>query len=308
MARPALSGSRTIEILNFLTAHAGQSFTLTELAKRLDINLASAHAVLAAMTDAGYLVRHPVHKTYELGPLLIPIGRAAQERHRVVDVAREQLEAFAEDRDLEGLVVGATSHELVILERVGRPLPHGMVTTVGQRIRIVPPLGALFAAFAPPQQLEAWMARSTAASGPGDDDGSVQRKLRMIVELARERGFTVGLHTTDRRRMRRALRDLQESPGSARARSELEETVDGLSRVDTVLSAIEPRRTCRVAHVATGVFDEHGSVVLALYVLGFREPMSGREVAEVGHQLTRVGVSVTRATGGTPPRAAAFRS
>ena len=46
-----------------------------------------------------------------------------------------------------GLVVGATSEELVILERVGRPLPHGMVTTVGQRIRIVPPLAALFVAF-----------------------------------------------------------------------------------------------------------------------------------------------------------------
>lgn len=307
MARPALSGARTIEILNFLTAHAGQAFTLTEIAKRLDINLASAHAVLAAMTDAGYLVRHPVHKTYELGPLLIPIGRAARERHRVVDIAREQLEVLADELSLEGLVVGATSEELVILERVGRPLPHGMVTTVGQRIRIVPPMGAMFVAFAQEPQVEEWLLRAADEDRSDEDDKAVLQKLHDILAAIRERGFTVGLQTVDRRRMRRALSELQETPGSERARSELEQTVTGLGRVDTVLSDIEPRRTYRVAHVASGVFDQHGNVSLALYLLGFSTPMTGAEVAEVGHQLTRVGVSATRASGGEPPRSAAFR-
>jgi DNA-binding IclR family transcriptional regulator len=302
MARPALSGARTIEILNFLTAHAGQAFTLTELAKRLDINLASAHAVLAAMTDAGYLVRHPVHKTYELGPLLIPIGRAAQERHRVIDAARGQLLALTDELELEGLVVGATSDELVILERVGPALPHGMVTTIGQRIRIVPPLAAVFAAFAPEPAIEEWMLRAP------DVGKAAHQKLRNILESVRTRGFTVGLQTVDRRRMRRALRDLQEEPGSERARTELEETVAGLSRIDTVLAAIEPRRNYPVAHVATPVFDQHGAVTAALYLLGFSAPVSGAELERVGHQLLRVGVSVTRAGGGTIPRNAAFRS
>jgi DNA-binding IclR family transcriptional regulator len=302
MARPALSGSRTIEILNFLTAHAGQAFTLTELAKRLDINLASAHAVLAAMTDAGYLVRHPVHKTYELGPLLIPIGRAAQERHRFVDAARDQLTALTEELELEGLVVGATADELVILERVGPALPHGMVTTVGQRIRIVPPLAAVFTAFAPEPSIEEWMLRSP------DTDKVADEKLRNILEAVRTRGFTVGLQTVDRRRMRRALRDLQEEPGSERARTELEETVTGLSRVDTVLASVESRRSYRVAHIAAPVFDQHGFVTAARYLLGFTAPVSGAELDRVGHQLLRVGVSVTRAGGGAIPRSASFRS
>jgi DNA-binding IclR family transcriptional regulator len=301
MARPALSGSRTIEILNFLTAHAGQPFTLTELAKRLDINLASAHAVLAAMTDAGYLVRHPVHKTYELGPLLIPIGRAAQERHRVVAAARDQLAVLTDELELEGLVVGATSDELVILERVGTALPHGMVTTVGQRIRIVPPLAAVLAAFASESAIEEWVGRSPV------DSPAVHQKLHQILDAVRARGFTVGLQDVDRRRMRRALIDLQEEPGSERARSELEETVTGLSRVDTVLATIEPRRTYRVAHIATPVFDQHGVATAALYLLGFSAQVSGADLERLGHQLLRVGVSVTRAGGGTFPRNAAFR-
>jgi DNA-binding IclR family transcriptional regulator len=301
MARPALSGSRTIEILNFLTAHAGQAFTLTELAKRLDINLASAHAVLAAMTDAGYLVRHPVHKTYELGPLLIPIGRAAQERHQVIHVAREQLASLSDELGLEGLVVGATSDELVILERVGPALPHGMVTTVGQRIRIVPPLAALFVAFAPDPTIEEWMLRSPEVGKAAEE------RLRAILDAVRARGFSVGLETGDRRRMRRALRDLQEEPGSERARSELEETVSGLTRIDTVLATIEPRRSYRVAHLAAPVFDQHGAVAASLYLLGFSATLSGAEVERLGHQLLRVGVSVTRGGGGSIPRSAAFR-
>jgi DNA-binding IclR family transcriptional regulator len=301
MARPALSGSRTIEILNFLTAHAGQAFTLTELAKRLDINLASAHAVLAAMTDAGYLVRHPVHKTYELGPLLIPIGRAAQDRHRVVDIARAQLEIVAEELEVEGLVVGATSEELVILERVGRPLPHGMVTTIGQRIRIVPPLGALFVAFAGETQIEEWLLRSP------DEGTAADEKLRAILDASRQRGFSVGLQTLDRRRMGRALQELQESPGSERARSELEETVAGLSRVDTVLADIEPKQSYDVGHIAAAVFDQHGSVTLVIYLLGFSSPLTGEDLTRIGQQLARVGTSITRASAGVVPRSDAFR-
>jgi DNA-binding IclR family transcriptional regulator len=302
MARPALSGSRTIEILNFLTAHAGQAFTLTELAKRLDINLASAHAVLAAMTDAGYLVRHPVHKTYELGPLLIPIGRAAQDRHRVVDIARAQLEIVAEELEVEGLVVGATSDELVILERVGRPLPHGMVTTIGQRIRIVPPLGAMFVAFGGEPQVEEWLLRSP------DEGKAADEKLRAILDESRQRGFSVGLQTLDRRRMGRALRELQESPGSERARSELEETVAGLSRVDTVLAEIDPKQSYDVGHIAAAVFDQHGTVTLVIYLLGFSAPLLGEDITRMGQQLARVGTSTTRASAGVVPRGDAFRS
>jgi DNA-binding IclR family transcriptional regulator len=137
---------------------------------------------------------------------------------------------------------------------------------------------------------------------------AANERLRAILEAVRTRGFSVGLETGDRRRMRRALRDLQEEPGSERARSELEDTVTGLTRLDTVLASIEPRRSYRVAHLAAPVFDQHGSVAAALYLLGFSAPVSGAEVERVGHQLLRVGVSVTRGGNGTIPRNAAFRS
>ena len=63
MSRPALAATRAISVLNFLAAHPADPFTLSDLADRLDINVASAHALLGVLTDAGYLVRHPRLRT-----------------------------------------------------------------------------------------------------------------------------------------------------------------------------------------------------------------------------------------------------
>jgi hypothetical protein len=175
-----------------------------------------------------------------------------------------------------------------------------MVTTIGQRIHR-PPMAAVFAALMPEPAIE------TGCCGRRRRQGGAPEAAQHPRVGAHPR-LTVGLQSVDRRRMRRALRDLQEEPGSERARSELEETVTGLSRIDTVLDAIETRRSYRVAHVAAPVFDQHGAVTAALYLLGFNQPVTGVELERLGHQLSRVGVSVTRAGGGTIPRSATFRS
>jgi hypothetical protein len=47
MARPALSATRAVAVLNFLAGHATEEFTLSDLASRLGINLSSAHSLLA---------------------------------------------------------------------------------------------------------------------------------------------------------------------------------------------------------------------------------------------------------------------
>ena len=45
MARPALSAERALRVLNLLTAHPDESFTMSELARRLHVNVASMHAL-----------------------------------------------------------------------------------------------------------------------------------------------------------------------------------------------------------------------------------------------------------------------
>ena len=57
MSRPALAATRAISILDFLAAHPDDAFTLSDLAARLGINVASAHALLTVLVEAGYLGR-----------------------------------------------------------------------------------------------------------------------------------------------------------------------------------------------------------------------------------------------------------
>src|SRR5207248_704067 len=72
--RPAPGAERVVAVLNFLTAHPDESFTLSELARRLGLNKATCHALLMTLTEAGYVLRHPTRMTYMLGPALVAAG------------------------------------------------------------------------------------------------------------------------------------------------------------------------------------------------------------------------------------------
>ena len=68
MARPALAASRAIDILNFLASRPDETFSLSELARRTGVNVASTHAIVAALTQAGYLNRSFVVRVHEQHP------------------------------------------------------------------------------------------------------------------------------------------------------------------------------------------------------------------------------------------------
>ncbi|MCU1398024.1 MAG: transcriptional regulator, IclR family, partial [Acidimicrobiales bacterium] len=76
-------------MLNFLAAHPNEAFTLSDIADRLDINLASTHALLTVLIDAGYANRHPRLRTFTLGASVVALGSAALEAHPAIDLARD---------------------------------------------------------------------------------------------------------------------------------------------------------------------------------------------------------------------------
>ncbi|MCB0996899.1 MAG: helix-turn-helix domain-containing protein, partial [Acidimicrobiales bacterium] len=77
MARPALAASRAIDILNFLASRPDETFSLSELARRTGVNVASTHAIVTTLTQAGYLARDPDRRSYSLGASVIALGAAA---------------------------------------------------------------------------------------------------------------------------------------------------------------------------------------------------------------------------------------
>jgi DNA-binding IclR family transcriptional regulator len=179
MARAALAANRAVAILNFLAAHAAEEFTLSDLAARLDINLASAHAVLAALGEAGYVTRHHRLRTYSLGPSVVALGNAALQRHAAIGHAHAEAVRLSEELGLGVAVTALAGDDILFLERVGEHRPRDIGVQVGQRFPMVPPVGAVFVAWEDPAR---WLAKA--------ED---RRAMEAVLRDVRARGWAAAL-------------------------------------------------------------------------------------------------------------------
>ncbi len=289
MARPAPAVERTTALLDFLAAHPTQPWSLSELARRLDLNKATAHSMLTALTDAGYLVRHPIRKDYALGPALIGVGRAALEQYPVVDFARPEMRRLADDLGLECLASASVDGDMVILDRIGTPRPLTVSVAVGQRVPIAPPFGTAFVAWEPPDGVERWLARA-ATSITEPERASYAAALAAV----RERGYSVTLEADTHARLGRALTDAPDDVGAL---------VDELGHEDYLLIDPVPAASYRVNHLAAPVFDADGGVTVLLALIGFRGTVTGAEVTALGERLVRAAEAVTTSVHGRMPAA-----
>jgi len=287
MPRPALSATRAVAVLNFLAAHPRDSFTLSDLSARLDINLASAHSLLAALTDAGYVVRDGRQRTYGLGPTVVALGIAALERHAVIDLARDAARQLASELGLEVAVSAAAGDDIVFLARAGDLQPRGIPVHVGQRVPLNPPLGSVFVAWS---DAEEWLARSDRPD-----------QSRGVLAAIRERGYAVALEQETRRALGTALEDLADAPADDRLQATVAGIVSALAHSDYQLRAIDPRSSYGVSMIAAPVFGATGNVALALSLVGFPARLRGAKVVEYGERVRDVALVATRQSGGRLP-------
>lgn len=276
MARPALSAARALDVLNFLAAHPEESFTLSELVRRVGVNVASMHALLAVLEQGEYVTRDE-EKAYGLGPMLVPLGHAALHRHAVIDVARRSIESLSAELGVTALLVGAAGGEMVVIHEAtpGRT----SVPSIGQRIRMLPPIGGVFHAWAEPEVVEAWIATAPKPVRSAEED------LRRWLASIRARGYAIGLETEARQGLRRAVRELGEEPGSRSARGRLRSTVARLGDLATVVIEPDPRASYRVAHLAAPIPARPTGATLGLYLLGFPRELTAYETERLGERL-----------------------
>jgi DNA-binding IclR family transcriptional regulator len=284
MARPAPAIARTVSLLNFLAAHADEAFSLSELARRLDINKATAHAMLLELTDAGYLLRHPSTKSYTLGPALIAVGNAAGGRQlEVVDYARDEMRRLSDDLGVQCVASAAIGEEIVLLARTGDPQPLGLSVQVGQRLPLVPPLGTVFLAWSGPEEIDRWLRHV----GPGTTEAQLSR-YRAAVDAVRRRGYSIGL-------------DAARTLGPRPLRDAAVQVVEEVPHDEYILLELEGSASYRLSHIAAPVFGNDGRVALALTLMGFRHELTAEQVPEHGARLQVATRAVTRAVHGKEP-------
>ncbi|MEY9861231.1 DNA-binding IclR family transcriptional regulator [Catenulispora sp. GAS73] len=289
MARPAPAVDRTVAVLNLLAAHPDTAFSLSELCRRLDINKATAHAMLTALADSGFLLRNPRDKSYTLGPALIALGSAAAARRlELVEFARAPMQALASATGLQCVVSSAMGEEIVFLAVAGEVVPFGPHVRVGQRIPLAPPIGTVFMAWSLPDDVDTWLNRST--SGKPLAEPELER-FRNGVRAVRRRGYSVGLEPDVLGvRLGQSLDDHEAVPPLLAELSHTSYLMDDFGG-----------STHRIGHLAAPVFgpDERVAMVLTLY--GFQKQLSGADIDVLATRLTATTREITFAVRGRHP-------
>ncbi len=291
MPRPAPQIDRVVAIVNLLTGQNAGA-TLTELADELGESSSTMVHVLAALTSAGYLVREPSDRRYHLGPALVEPGRVAADRYPSLAIARHHMDRLSK-------AFGSPCYAFVRDRRWARLVhytwdPNHPVAPmrIGELIPLVPPLGAVFLAWAAPDEVGEWL-----RSDPSLSHNRAER-LRTTLARLRKLGYSVEARR-DEGLGEEVLDRLQAAPSPARDR----ELRRMLSHDEHLVTEIDGRASYWVTGIGAPVFGPAGAVELAIALSPFDRSLSGREVKAIGHEVRMAAGAVTEALGGHEPAA-----
>jgi DNA-binding IclR family transcriptional regulator len=293
---------RAVSILNFLAEHESETFTLSELARRLDLAKATGHTILATLVDGGLVTRSP-EREYSLGPAIIPLGEAASHQNRAVAIARREINVVAEDLGLDVVLTAVLDRSIVVVGKASAAeLERNdlRVLYLSQRIPLAPPIGAIFVAWWGRSRIDEWLRASP-------EDWAPDRRERYLDALAavRERGYSVSAIASD------DLDQVRQILGSIDAKSaegDLTSTLDGFieqvrNSEGYMVTRLVPDARYELSSIAAAVFDRSGEVALAITLKGFVHAAGRAEIEKLGERLVSAADSVTEAIGGRKPSA-----
>jgi DNA-binding IclR family transcriptional regulator len=289
MSRSSPSVDRVVAVVELLAAHPERGFSLTEVCRRLDLNKATAHALLSSLTEKAWLLRHPLNKTFTLGPGLVAVaGAAAARQLELVDYARGEMQRLADELDVQCVASAVRGDEIVLLAVAGAARPLSVHVHAGQRVPLTPPIGTVFLAWSSPAEIDRWLRRL----GPDAGEADLVR-YREAVAAVRRRGYAVSLEADARVLLERVLSEGGDRP--------LGEVLTELGRQDYLLLELEPAHSYRLSMVAAPVFGSEGSVVLALSLFDLPAQLAADQVPELADRLLDAAATVTKAIGGRIP-------
>ncbi len=285
--------SRVIDIINFLAAHPTEAFTLSELAAQLGLSNGSAHRVLATLTDARYLSRHPKHKTYSLGVALVAIGQAALEKHHGMDVARREMARLTLELKAQCIATALVDDELLFLAKEGTPQNHDGLSQVGERRPFMPPLGLGHIAWADPATIEAYLAKASTVLSEG-----VRDYLRAALTVIRRRGYAIAANGA----ALQALRQTTTLPIHRRRDdaywSQVHQLIGALSEPEIQLINIADAGSVGISYISTPIFSPSGTVALELTLSGLPEHLPIEEIERYAERLRAAAATVINETRG----------
>jgi len=304
VARPSPQTERLVELVEALAARPDQGLSLTELARGLGVTPATCHPMVTELTRRGWLRRHPVRRTYRLGPAFVALGRAAAGAAETQELARAALVELCRVHKVDGLVLTVGTDVTTIVDLV--PDRKGGGLRIGDQVPLRAPLGAVAVAWADEGRTEWWLTEGA----PAPD---LRRAYADLLEAVRDRGYAVELTGTVDARVYEVLAQIggrfgdgATDPTTDRLRALLGELVGDVVGPDGFAPVtIDPDGSYQVGTMSAPVFDREGEPTLLLAVRGRPDPVRGSWIEHLGTDLVAAADDVTAASGGRRPRAEA---
>ncbi|CAN7339912.1 helix-turn-helix domain-containing protein [Phenylobacterium sp. LjRoot225] len=289
MPRPALSASRSLDVIDFLASFPGRDFTLSEIARAAKINVASCHAVLSALTDRGYLCRSAKQKTYTLGPTLIAAGQAALKSQPLVARARDAAEELYREFGIPVLLSAAIEDEILGVVSVTDAAGRDAGLRVGERMPLVPPIGAAFVAWASPAAIEAWLAKCA-----DPKDAALIHEWRDALALIRKRGYQVTLQLPENDQLAALMAEMSSGRQATDYKDKMIGLIGSLDRRMLHSNAVLPDALYDLQLIAAPIFDQAGAAAFSLCFGGFSEKVTGAMIYTYADRLVRTCVQIMR--------------
>lgn len=213
----------------------------------------------------------------------------------LVDHARPQMEHVAAQLDAECLATTVVADQMVILAATGKPRTNLVPTRVGQRVPFVPPLGALWLAWAAPPEVDNWLARL----GPLAED--TRRGYLDMLARVRRRGWSIGLGNATHSELEAALARLMTEPGRADAERAVRRLIDQLGG-EYEPEDLPPGGDYDVRNITAPVFGRTGEPGLTLSLYTLPRTMTMADIDRYQQCLVTAADAVTEAVGGRRPQ------
>ncbi len=273
-----------VAVLNLLATRPDGA-SLTDIAAEIDESSSTMVHVLAALTSAGYLFREPADRRYHLGPALVEPGRVAAARYPALALARREMARLSERFGAPCFAFVRDGRWARLAHTTSDPRHPGPRLRIGELVPVVPPLATVFMAWAPADDVDAWLAADPAPSP------SRSRALRALLARARERGYVVeGPPEGDEGDA--LLRTLQEPPSPRRDR-ELRAMLS--HHEGHVVTDVDAATTYRTTGVGAPVFDADGAVALSITVATYDRALTGAELTTLGDAVRAAADAVAAA-------------
>ena len=291
---PSPAVLRAGDVLAQLVQHPSESFSVSELARRVGVPRATCDAILQALAVQRLVTRREHDLRYELGPGGIALGDAARIANPALRAANVEAERLA--RELASCVAvcirdGDTA-------RVAEVFDFGPIfarrARIGQAIPLVPPFAAVFVAWSD-DDAEGWLARAGATLEPDERD-----RYRHALHEVRRRGYSCSV-IPRRPEFLEAVATLASPTASDATLGGREAFLREMMHSGYLAGDLQAETSLRVGQLSAPVFDASARVTASLLMLGPDHESTTAEIQTLAARLVEATARATRNAGGREP-------